>query len=354
MVKLSIIIPVYNVENYISQCLDSILNQAFKDFEIICVNDGSTDNSLNALLKYKNKDERITIIDKKNEGSGVARNAGLAIAKGDYVYFVDGDDWIDDNALEKIVSKADELNTDILIFGGLSCYETKSYNCPRPLREREELLNEHSEFSNSGEVCLSYKKKYGGYSADKLPKKYLNKVFSSKDIKKDIFKFPSTAWTKLYRRDFLLKNNIKFQDIKIGQDQLPFFHSMIKAQRIALLAENIYCYRKNRKGSAMTVKKKKNFSPIYVFYGIEEMLKCENLLDEYKNIFVNKYLSKATSWLGKFQDDLKHEYYLEYMKLLDHVKSQYPSGWWMKFNPKEEDGYWMLKLKQMISNVPVI
>ena len=354
MVKLSIIIPVYNVENYISQCLDSILNQTFKDFEIICINDGSTDKSLDELLKYKNKDERITIIDKKNEGSGIARNTGLTIAKGDYVYFVDGDDWIEDNALEKIIAKADELNSDILIFGGLSCYETKSYNCPRTLREREELLNEHREFSNSGDGCLSYKKKYGGYSADKLPKKYLNKVFSSEDIKKDIFKFPSTAWTKLYKKEFLLKNNIKFQDIKIGQDQLPFFHSMIKAQRIALLAENIYCYRKNRKGSAMTVKKKKNFSPIYVFYGIEEMLKCENLLEEYKNIFVNKYLSKATSWLGKFQDDLKHDYYVEYLKLLEHVKSEYPAGWWMKFNPKEQDGYWMLKLKQIISNMITI
>lgn len=321
MVKLSIIIPVYNVENYLSRCLESILNQTFNDFEIICVNDGSTDNSLAVLQKFKSNDERIIIIDKKNEGSGVARNVGLSIAKGDYVYFVDGDDWIEENSLDKIVLKADELNTDILIFGGLSYYNNKGKN--------------------------------GGYSADKLPKQYLNKVFSSKDIKKDIFKFPSTAWTKLYRREFLLKNNIKFQDIKVGQDQLPFFHSMIKAERIALLPENIYCYRKNRKGSAMTVKKKKSFSPIYVFYGIEDMLKSENLLDDYKSIFVNKYLSKATSWLGKFQDDLKHDYYVEYLKLLEHVKSDYPAGWWMKFNPKEKDGYWMLKLKQSFSKIIV-
>lgn len=318
MVKLSIIIPVYNVENYLSRCLESILNQTFNDFEIICVNDGSTDNSLAVLQKFKSNDERIIIIDKKNEGSGVARNVGLSTAKGDYVYFVDGDDWIEENSLDKIVLKADELNTDILIFGGLSYYNNKGKN--------------------------------GGYSADKLPKQYLNKVFSSKDIKKDIFKFPSTVWTKLYKKDFLIKNNIKFQDIKVGQDQLPFFHSMIKAECIALLPENIYCYRKNRAGSAMTVKKKKNFSPIYVFYGIEDMLKSENLLDDYKSIFVNKYLSKATSWLGKFQDDLKHDYYVEYLKLLEHVKSEYPAGWWMKFHPKENDGYWMLKLKQIISN----
>ena len=322
MTKLSIVIPVYNVEYYIAQCLESILNQSFKDLEIICVNDGSTDNSLSVLQDYKAKDDRIIIIDQKNEGSGVTRNAGLSIAKGEYVYFVDGDDWLEDNALEKAVLKSDELNTDILIFGGLSYYEGKGKN--------------------------------GGYSANKLPKKYLDKVFSAKEIKKDIFKFPSTAWTKLYKRDFLIKNNIKFQDIKAGQDQLPFFHSMIKAERIALLPENLYCYRKNRKGAVTSVKKKKNFSPIYVFYGIEDMLKSENLLDDYKSIFVNKYFSKATSWLGKFQDDLKHDYYLEYLKLLEHVKSEYPTGWWMKFNPKEKDGYWMLKLKQKISNMVAI
>ena len=317
MTKLSIVIPVYNVENYIAQCLESILNQSFKDLEIICVNDGSTDNSLSVLQDYKAKYGRIIIIDKKNEGSGIARNAGLSIAKGEYVYYVDGDDWIEDNALEKIIVKADKLNTDILIFGGLSYYEGKGKN--------------------------------GGYSADKLPKEYFNKVFSSKDIKKDIFKFPSTAWTKLYRRDFLIKNNIKFQDIKAGQDQLPFFHSMIKAERIALLPENIYCYRKNRKGAVTSVKKKKSFSPIYVFYGVEEMLKSENLLDEYKNVFVNKYFSKATSWLGKFQDDLKHDYYLEYMKLLEHIKSEYPTGWWVKFKTKKKNGYWILKVKQFIA-----
>ena len=250
MTKLSIIIPIYNVEKYIPQCLDSILNQSFKDLEVICVNDGSSDDSLSVLQSYKAKDDRVLIIDKKNEGSGVARNTALAIAKGDYVYFVDGDDWLEDGALEKIVAKAEELNTDILIFSGLSYYNGKGQN--------------------------------GAYSKNKLPQKYFDKVFSSNDIKKDIFKFPSTAWTKLYKRDFLIRNNIKFQNIKVGQDQLPFFHSMIKAERIAILPENLYCYRKNRKGAVTSAKKKKNFSPIYVFYGIEEMLKLENLLDDYK------------------------------------------------------------------------
>ncbi len=311
MPKLSIIIPVYNIEQFVSNCLNSILNQSFNDFEVICVNDGSTDGSLAELQKCR--DERLIIIDKKNEGSGVARNTALAIARGEYVFFVDGDDWIEENSLQKMVDEADRLKTDILIFGGLSYYEGAGKN--------------------------------GGYSANKLPK--INKVFSAEDIKKDVFKFPSTAWTKLYSREFLQKNDIKFQEIKVGQDQLPFFHSMITAQRIAILRENLYCYRKNRKGAVTAVKKKKNFSPVYVFYAIEEVLQKTGKIADYNEIFVKKYFSKATSWLGKFQDDLKAEYFAEYSKLLEHIQAEY--GLYKNFNPSIKDGYWKLKIKEMLA-----
>lgn len=311
MPKLSIIIPVYNVEKYLPKCLGSILEEPFKDLEVICVNDGSTDGSLDVLQKIKKNDDRVVIIDKKNEGSGIARNIGLSTAQGEYVYFIDSDDWLEDDVLAKIIAKADELQTDILVFGGLSYYNGKGQN--------------------------------GAYSKNKLPKKYFGKVVSAKDIKKDIFKFPSTAWTKLYRRSFLIKNEIKFQNIRAGQDQLPFFHSMITADRIAILPENIYCYQKNREGSVTSVKKKKSFSPIYVFYGIEEMLEKTGMMEEYRNIFVNKYFSKATSWLGKFDKDLKPQYFEEYSKLLKHVQEKY--GLYKNFHPEITDGYWKLKLR---------
>lgn len=311
MPKLSIIIPVYNVEKYLPKCLGSILEQPFKDLEVICVNDGSTDGSLDVLQKIKKNDDRVVIIDKKNEGSGIARNIGLSTAQGEYVYFIDSDDWLEDDVLAKIIAKADELQTDILVFGGLSYYNGKGQN--------------------------------GAYSKNKLPKKYFGKVVSAKDIKKDIFKFPSTAWTKLYRRSFLIKNEIKFQNIRAGQDQLPFFYSMIAAERIAILPENIYCYQKNREGSVTSVKKKKSFSPIYVFYGIEEMLEKTGMKEEYRNIFVNKYFSKATSWLGKFDKDLKPQYFEEYSKLLKHVQEKY--GLYKNFHPEITDGYWKLKLR---------
>jgi glycosyltransferase involved in cell wall biosynthesis len=305
MPKVSVIIPVYNVAEYLPQCIESV----GKDAEIICINDGSTDNSLEVLQRYPG----VKIIDKANEGSGAARNEGLKAAAGKYVFFLDGDDWFMEGALEKMTAAADKDDLDMLIFGGWS--------------------------------CAGKNRRHGGYSYKKIPKFYLDRVFCASEIKAEIFKFPSTAWTKLYRREFLLKNNIQFQEIKVGQDQLFFFHSMITAQRIAVLPENLYCYRKNRMGSAMTVKKKKNFSPIYVFYGIEELLLGLGRLDEYKGILVDKYFSKATSWLGKFDDETKHEYFKEYARLLEHVKSQYPGGWQANFNPCEKDSYLMLKMK---------
>lgn len=321
MTKVSVIIPVYNVEKYLPQCIESVLLQSLKDIEIICVNDGSTDGSLKVLQKFKARDNRIVIIDKANEGSGIARNTALAIAKGEYVYFVDSDDWLDNaGVLEKLYNKASADELDILIFGGLSCYE------------------------KDGKIAKSK----GGYSLKNLDKKYFNKVFGAKDITKDVFKFPSTAWTKLYSRAFLLDNNIEFQRIKVCQDQLPFFHSMILAKKIEVLPELLYCYRKNRVGSEMTVKKKNHFSPIYVTYAVEELLKKIGLEDDYAELALGRYFGKATSWLGKFQEDLKQEYYVEYMELLTHLQNS-RNGWWKYFNPTIKDGYWTLKMKQFVA-----
>ena len=144
MTKLSVIMPVYNVAKYLPMCLDSIICQTLDDIEIICVNDGSTDESLSVLQEYKEKDSRIIIIDKKNEGSGVARNTALAIAQGEYVYFVDGDDWLDNDSVLKMLyekAMADEL--DILIFGGLSCYEKEGqiFNLMDTNGRRNDVIN---------------------------------------------------------------------------------------------------------------------------------------------------------------------------------------------------------------------
>lgn len=308
MIKLSVIIPVYNTEKYLPKCLDSLFRQKFTDFEVICVDDGSTDNSLDILALYKN----ITVIKQTNKGSGVARNTGLQQAKGEYVLFMDSDDWLVDDALEKLIYAVKNSNLDILIFGG------KTYS--------------------KGKLRI------GSYSANKIPKKYLNHVFNKNEFKNEIFKFPSTSWTKLYKRDFLIKNHIHFQEIFVGQDQLFFVNSMLKAERISVLAENLYCYWKKRPGSVTANKKKTDYSPINVFRAIEQIIDDY----EYKNVVLNKYFLKSVFWLPKMREDLKIGYYNEYCKLLEYIKEKYPNMWWSNFKVNYKDSYLLLKLKYIL------
>ncbi len=227
--KLSFLIPVFNLEKYIETALNSIYNQNFSDFEVILVDDGSTDNSFNVVNDFKNKlnseqKKNFHIYKTENKGSGCARNLALEKAKGEYVLFLDGDDFFAQNTINEIATQSD---FDILIFGAYTF--------------------------DSGKLRL------GSYSANKIPKKFKNKAFNKNYFKNKIFKFPKTAWSKAYRRNFLIENKIKFQEIKQGQDQLFFVHSMLQAQKIKVLNKNIYCYFKNRCGSTTSNKRKKEF-----------------------------------------------------------------------------------------------
>ncbi len=116
LVKISVIIPIYNSEKYLSECLESIINQTFKDIEIICINDGSKDNSLNILNEYLKKDNRIIIVNQKNSGVSSARNKGIRLSTGDFISFIDSDDYLDLNVYEKCVQRIIRDNSDIIIF----------------------------------------------------------------------------------------------------------------------------------------------------------------------------------------------------------------------------------------------
>lgn len=128
MPKLSVIIPVYNAEKFLSRCIESIINQTFQDLEIILVNDGSTDNSLTICQGYASKDKRIKVVDKKNEGSGPTRNVGIRIASGDYLAFPDSDDRMELNAYERCIKIIEDSNVDLLVFGMNTEVYTDSLN----------------------------------------------------------------------------------------------------------------------------------------------------------------------------------------------------------------------------------
>lgn len=307
MTKLSVIIPVYNTAKYLPKCLESILAQNFQDIEIICVDDGSTDNSLQILQEYSNK---IKIIQQTNSGSGAARNAALSQAKGEYILFVDSDDWLLPQACQKIIDTALKTKAEVVIFGGLTYSKNK-------LRK-------------------------GSYSFNKIPGKYYNNCFNKHAFNDDIFKFPSTAWTKLYKKDFLIKNNIKFQEIFVGQDQIFFIKTMLLACSIYVLPENLYCYRKKRPGSVTSVKKKSTFSPIEVFWAVDEFLQ------DYDYQILNRYFLKATFWLPKMQDDLKDSYYKQYADILDYLKSKNKKAWWNFFHANKDSSYSSLKIRHAL------
>ena len=135
MALISVIVPAYNVEDYLGECLDSIINQTFTDIEIICVNDGSVDSTLDIFNDYASRDERINVISQENKGLSGARNTGLKHAKGKYIYFMDSDDYLEVNALERMYSAAEEKSADIVFFklinfddGTGEKYQTRYYD----------------------------------------------------------------------------------------------------------------------------------------------------------------------------------------------------------------------------------
>ena len=211
MTKISIIIPVYNVAEYLPQCLESVINQTLKDIEIICINDGSTDNSLEILREYEKKDGRIKIIDKENEGVSAARNKGIEVAHGEYLLFCDGDDWIETDTCEEVYKKIKFDNADMLIFNHY-------------------IIDKHE------------KKKA------KYLKNIKNNIFYFNQCSKDFYYILSSAHGKLYRNK---KDKIYFpEDISFGEDTVYFWHYCFQNPKITIYDKPLYNYLQ-RNNSAM-------------------------------------------------------------------------------------------------------
>ena len=224
MPKISVIVPVYNVEKYLPKCLDSIVNQTLKDIEIICVNDGSPDNSLAIMKEYAKKDKRIKLIDQKNAGLGAARNVAIRQAKGTYLYFADSDDWLDETCLEKLYKRILECRADLCIYGMHHYDEQKDTILP----------NEYYDTSCYGEN--------------------VNKICTYKDLTSVIFR-RFGAFFKLYRTKWFRDNNLYFAEKVHFEDVVTHVKGMILAKRICFVNENLYFYRVNRLGSIMNANK---------------------------------------------------------------------------------------------------
>ena len=164
--KVSVIIPIWNTEKYLARCLDSLVNQTLEDIEIICINDGSPDNSLEILNSFAQKDNRIVVINKENGGLSSARNAGMKVVNGEYIGFVDSDDWIEPNFYEKLYNCAKKNNSDIAVTSVLR--ERKKGSSYRIKYKNEDVLVDKSEIFNACDcpnICYVWNKIY---KTDKL------------------------------------------------------------------------------------------------------------------------------------------------------------------------------------------
>lgn len=263
----------YNVELYMRTAIESVLHQSLQEFELICINDGSTDFSLQTAQEYAEKDERIKVISySESKGQAYARNKGIDIAKGKYIGFVDGDDWIEPDMFEKLYEAAEKHQTDVT-FCAAALYN--------------ELLEECN-FSNPY------------YNLNFIPSDFDNRVFSGEEAKNLLTGRINVAlWNKIYRKDFMDKNKIRFPEYFIYED-MPFFYEIwFKAEKISLIRDFGYFYRINRSGSTMSTMGRKVLDRVEMVALSYEMFKALPYFSEIK--------TETASWII---DDLFHRYTL--------------------------------------------
>ncbi len=220
---LSIIVPAYNVENYIKQCVDSILAQTYTDFELLLVDDGSKDSTGEICDEYARKDARVRVIHKQNGGLVSARKAGLAEAVGEYAAYVDGDDWVAEDMFQKLCECAIMQKVDIVIADFLSAYTDK-------------------------EVKTTQNMRAGRYSKAEL----VEEVYSHMLCKDEYFSFGffPCVWGKIFKRSLLLPNQMQVDEgIRLGEDAACLYPVLLEADSIYYLKEQYLCYYRIRQSS---------------------------------------------------------------------------------------------------------
>lgn len=219
MAKVSVIVPVYNVEKYLKRCLDSLINQTLSDIDIICINDGSKDSSLQILEQYAQKDSRIVIYNQENSGLSVARNTGLEHASGEYIGFVDSDDWVDLDFYEKLYNSAKNNNADIAVADFIREHQNKK---PKRLKLKEEKIYTTPE--DKFMICKVHRE--------------------------------GCVWNKIYRTEFIHSINLKFVPKMYYEDRDFTIRSLYFSKKLVTTPNTYYRYFVNPKS---IVNKRRNY-----------------------------------------------------------------------------------------------
>ena len=242
--KISVIIPLYNAEDYIRITLLSLKNQTFQDFEVVIVNDCSTDNSLEVVKEIQEKNkiigDKIRIIElERNGGISNTRNVGLSFANGEYVTFLDNDDMLIPQALETFIKIAEEWNAEVV-------HTHSHYQNPKDMPQGNKMTFRMASFEHGNKVNL------------KSPPYLLTNDMSERMYNFSIYGIDWNVWGKLFRRDFLMKNSIQFPKIKLTEDLLFVFQTLLYAKKYVMIPDALYVYR-YRLDSTLHGERDKNF-----------------------------------------------------------------------------------------------
>ncbi len=270
MIKVSVIVPVYNTEEYLDKCLQSLVNQTLEEIEIICVNDGSTDNSIKILKKYEKQYPRIKILEQQNLKQGAARNRGVKAANGEYIGYVDSDDWVDTDFFEKLYNTAKKYDSDIALATNIRIGNGKT-------KKRLDITKEgmYSSLQNKFDVCKQAKNE--------------------------------CPTNKIYRREFLLKHEITWPEGVYCEDKIYTLKAVYYANSVVTVPNvNYYYYR--RSGSTVKQRNHHNTDKNYARRQVLDFLKEHdaNIRDcEFWAIKSEKKLFGITLW--KVKESLRSE-----------------------------------------------
>jgi glycosyltransferase involved in cell wall biosynthesis len=295
-ILISVIVPIYNVEKYLNQAIDSILAQTYKNLEILLIDDGSTDNCGKICDEYASKDNRIKVIHKENGGLGKAYNTGLELATGNYIAFVESDDYIEPNMYEVMLENAIKYNTDTI-----KC-DFYWYN------RKADIQN----LPYCGTKIFNQKEPTGSFIIDDFP---------------ILCAYHSSIWSYLHKAEFV--KQIKFvETVGAGYVDAPFtFEVLCKAKSIVLLSQPLYHYRMENHGNSVSLSDERSIQMAYRFCEAKNVIKKYNKYDLLKEVF---YLHASVAnyiYYKRIEPQYRYEYFLKLRELFSDLKDDKNFEW---------------------------
>lgn len=310
----SIIVPVCNVEKFLKECMDSIICQTLKNIEIICVDDGSTDNSLSILQEYAGKDQRVKVITKPNAGYGHTMNVGLAKATGKYIGIVESDDYVENNMFERLYQTACQFDAEI-------------------------VKSDHYIFSTKEG------KKEKKFQAI-CPNQFYGKILNGKNCP-ELFDFAMMNWTGIYKREFVEKNEIRHNETPGAsfQDNGFWFQAMSLAKKIVLINEAFYYYRQDNPNSSIN-KKEKVFCICDEYKYIQNFIESNSeLAEQYFVTFFTKKVFNYLHFYHKTSDEFK-------LVFLQRISKEFETDLKSPYLDREKLSSWIMSMANRIIDSP--